>query len=472
MRSNMARQRKAANTPAASPNGDVLERLGIFGYRRVEPVVIAALATEEPLLLVGAHGTAKSLLLNRLAGALGLEHRHYNASLLNFDDLVGYPFPDAERTELRYVRTPGSVWGAQSVFLDEISRCRPDLQNKLFPIIHERRVQGLDLPDLRYRWAAMNPPSLDDDDDDEGYRGSEPLDAALADRFPFVVQVPGLADLGENERRAVVAGRSPDAGAADALRTRVLAATTALPGTRAALSARIVEWVCALTPLLAKLELPVSPRRTRMLHDAALAVHAACGQGAEARDSAFLALVSGLPQRAFARVPDPTKLLAAHRQAWSVSGALDDPRKALLAEQDRVRRIALAAKAKLPAVELSTFVLDALAGLPRPERVALAAALFPVARESWDLTAVAFEALANEFKPLEVETVRHLESAAASATFSRQRAVITLLGRLDPADGVARNLLLFLSVERDPFDPDAVLARLREWRQLFGGADA
>jgi len=36
------------------------------------------------------HGTAKSELLNRLAAALSLDHRHYNASLIAFDDLLGF----------------------------------------------------------------------------------------------------------------------------------------------------------------------------------------------------------------------------------------------------------------------------------------------------------------------------------------------------------------------------------------------
>ena len=74
------------------------------------------------------------------------------------------------------------------MIFDEISRCRPDIQNKLFPIIHERRAQGILLDDLRYRWAAMNPPITEDDD--KGYIGSEPLDPALTDRFAFVVNMP------------------------------------------------------------------------------------------------------------------------------------------------------------------------------------------------------------------------------------------------------------------------------------------
>ena len=123
---------------------DPFRRLGLYGLGGIAPVLVAALATEEPLLLIGPHGTAKSLLLTRVAAALGLEFRHYNASLLNFDDLVGFPLPGKDG-RLEYIKTPAAVWGAGAVIFDEISRCRPDIQNKLFPIIHERRVQGISL---------------------------------------------------------------------------------------------------------------------------------------------------------------------------------------------------------------------------------------------------------------------------------------------------------------------------------------
>lgn len=69
----------------------LLADLGVIGMEPIEPVILAALMTDEPLLLIGLHGTAKSYLLNRISVALGLRWRHYNASLLNFDDLVGYP---------------------------------------------------------------------------------------------------------------------------------------------------------------------------------------------------------------------------------------------------------------------------------------------------------------------------------------------------------------------------------------------
>jgi MoxR-like ATPase len=183
-----------------------LTRLGIVGMESVEPAILAALINVDPLLLIGPHGVGKSYLLTRLADALMLDHRHYNASLLSFDDLVGYPMPNGSGS-LEYVKTPASIWGAQAVFLDEISRCRPEVQNKLFSIIHERRVQGLDLPDLIYRWSAMNPPATEQTD--SLYTGSEPLDAALADRFSFIVEIPDWQQMSPPSRSGWTGGRRP-----------------------------------------------------------------------------------------------------------------------------------------------------------------------------------------------------------------------------------------------------------------------
>ena len=215
-------------------DGPLLPALGVFGYGALEPVVVAALASERPLLLVGAHGTGKSFLLLRLAEAMGLEFRHYNASLLSFDDLVGFPMPDASGG-IRYVPTAASIWGAEAVFLDEISRARPEVQNKLFSIIHERRVLGMPLDSLRYRWSAMNPPSDDAEGDElSPYRGAERLDAALADRFAFVCTVPTWGDLSAAEQEGVLlksdGGIAP--GGAAALSNAVAEARFRMPEVR------------------------------------------------------------------------------------------------------------------------------------------------------------------------------------------------------------------------------------------------
>ena len=95
-----ARARRAAAQPAAQFH---LSELGVYGFDRHETVILASLVTEDPLLLVGRSGTGKTFLLNTLSEALGLEHRHYNASLISFDDLVGFPYPDEAHATVRFL---------------------------------------------------------------------------------------------------------------------------------------------------------------------------------------------------------------------------------------------------------------------------------------------------------------------------------------------------------------------------------
>ena len=60
-------------------NSLITEPLGLFGWSHLEPVILAALASESPMLLIGKHGCAKSFILERLAESLGLDFRCYNA---------------------------------------------------------------------------------------------------------------------------------------------------------------------------------------------------------------------------------------------------------------------------------------------------------------------------------------------------------------------------------------------------------
>ena len=98
---------------------NVLRALGVVGWEHLEGPILAALVTESPILLIGEHGTAKSMVLERLADALGVTFRHYNASILNFDDLIGFPAPDAEGGRVRYLRSELDAWDAEAIFVDD-----------------------------------------------------------------------------------------------------------------------------------------------------------------------------------------------------------------------------------------------------------------------------------------------------------------------------------------------------------------
>lgn len=386
--------------------------LGVVGWGALDPVLLAALALEAPVLLVGPHGTAKSLVVERVAAALGLPFRHYNASLLNYDDLVGIPLPDDDGTGLRFVSTGGAIWGAGFAFFDEISRCRPDLANKLFPIVHERRVAGVDLPGLRHRWAAMNPPAPSDPDGNgdgtaEVYLGSEPLDPALADRFWFVVAVPGWSQLSAEDRRALIVGDGAAApsGGGEHLGVLVHEVTGALPALEAALAGRVADYVVDLVNQLRQGGLPQSPRRARLLARAVVAVHAARAALAgvapemlgDLEYSAEIAVAAALPQTAGEVPPSAATVRAAHRHAWEISGLdADDAWRRVLEEPDPLERVALGDRLAVGDAVLSRLVTQALASLPSDaRRVGAATAMFLALRDRRDLAPSAFGPLAD-----------------------------------------------------------------------------
>ncbi len=373
--------KKAQRVCAASTVEGVLTELGVIGCDAIEPVILAALAQGDPLLLIGRHGTGKSFLLNRLSAALGLEHRHYNASLLSFDDLVGYPLPD-QSGNLRYLQTPATIWGAEAVFFDEISRCRPEVQNKLFSIIHERKVQGITLEHLRYRWSAMNPPAADEDVGE--YAGSEPLDRALADRFSFITELPGWdAFTPEQQKRLVLTDDQAHPSEAASARVREFVAGTrrSMERLRDALAPRLSGYVRLVSSLLRQAGFDVTSRRAAMLFRNIVGVHSArLHSDPEARleDSASLALIHSLPQRAYGLQVPALKIGAAHKQAWtSTLSDCASEIEVLLTEPDPVRRVGLAiALRSLKKPEFSTVVADCLAAVGPGARHAIAVELF------------------------------------------------------------------------------------------------
>jgi len=430
----------SANAPTASVLPDPFARLGLYGLQSITPVLLAALATEAPLLLIGPHGTAKSLLLTRVAAALGLTFRHYNASLLNFDDLVGFPVPGKDGG-LDYLRTPAAIWGAQAVIFDEISRCRPDIQNKLFPIIHERKVQGLELDGLRYRWSAMNPPSTEDSDN--GYLGSEPLDAALADRFAFIAEMPAWGRLSEQEQLAVIQAVDKPVTREDAqpLINLLERAQQAIALVSQAMAGGVASYVRTLCALLAQAGITLSPRRAAMLYRNILAVLACASlvsPALSASDAALLAVSCALPQRAQGLVVPEVKLLAAHKEAWRLSSmAANDPLKLILCTAEPLARLQLAVTAvTLDKVALSQVVADVLAQLPCGAREAAIIHLFETGAIGRLNAAVAGQA-ADLYRDL-VTAPRFSETMhAVHPRFKTWGKVKDLLSQLDPTDPLA-----------------------------------
>jgi MoxR-like ATPase len=452
----------------------LLRGLGIVGLRELEPVILAALVTEDPLLLVGAHGTGKSLLLTRISEALGLQFRHYNSSLLNFDDLVGFPLP-TEGGSLEYIKTPAAIWGAEAVIFDEISRCRPDMQNKLFPIVHERRVQGILLEELRYRWAAMNPPVSDEDDGE--YIGSEPLDPALADRFAFVVKMPGWEHFNEEEQIAVIRGDSGTVGkeAADRLRHGVGSARAVLPAVAQTIGEPISVYIRTLVALLAQAGFPLSPRRASMLHRSILAVHAVSESLAldmKPAEATLLALLNTLPQRAQGTDIPELKLLSAHREAWRLSGVeKSNPIRAILTTADPVDRIRLAVMSKgLAKGDFSTIVADVISQIKPGAREAVVVHLFEsnaVGRLNAAIAEQVAEIYADIAAPINLSESVHA-STPRFATWNRIKDILSRLDSKNERSHLAANALASCFARKYLNDPDEADNAFSAWIQTDG----
>jgi MoxR-like ATPase len=303
-----------------------LAALGAYGFEAQEPVILAALASGDPILLIGRSGTGKTFLLNSISEALGLEHRHYNASLISFDDLVGFPYPDEAKASVRFLETPATVWGAESVLIDEISRCKPEHQNRLFSLVHERKIQGLALTRLRYRWAAMNPCSSDQSGGEE-YLGAEPLDPALADRFAVVLEVGDWDALSDADRRLVANpfGEGTTANDGGQLKAALAQWQEAFAANLDHCPSQIVDYVCAATTALRDGGIRLSPRRARLITRTLLAATIVKGiapdaLGSPAGDALFRTVLdASLPQRAWGATPDVDKMGAAHRLAWDAT---------------------------------------------------------------------------------------------------------------------------------------------------------
>src|SRR3954463_10532853 len=165
--------------------------LGRFFVQKQEIIdlmVVAAIA-QEPLLLVGPPGTAKSDLVLKFRDALGVPNEDYFEYMLTRftepSEIIG-PIDINLLREGRYVRREqGKLPTARLAFLDEIFKSNSAILNILLTIINERKFyqDGLPTPvNLQILFAATN----------EVPEQSEL--AALKDRFPLKIESRSVQD--------------------------------------------------------------------------------------------------------------------------------------------------------------------------------------------------------------------------------------------------------------------------------------
>jgi MoxR-like ATPase len=194
----------------------------VVGHRAVIDQLLIALICEGHVLLQGAPGVGKTLLVRTLAAATGLSFTRiqFTPDLMPADITGGIALVPDEQGRTRAQYQAGPIF-AQLVLADEINRATPKTQSALLEAMQERTVtsagRSMALPRPFFVLATQNPIEME---------GTYQLPEAQIDRFLFKTV---MAFPSENELDSIL---DLTTGAAQAAPSQVLSAEDILEGQR------------------------------------------------------------------------------------------------------------------------------------------------------------------------------------------------------------------------------------------------
>lgn len=153
----------------------------IIGQDSVISNTLISIISGGHCLLVGVPGLAKTLLVNTISDALGLQYSRiqFTPDLMP-SDIIGSEILNEQR-EFKFIKGP--VF-ANIVLADEINRTPPKTQSALLEAMQEKIVtasgNSYKLPDPFFVLATQNPIEQE---------GTYPLPEAQLDRFMFMIQL-------------------------------------------------------------------------------------------------------------------------------------------------------------------------------------------------------------------------------------------------------------------------------------------
>lgn len=184
--------------PLINANRSIINKV-VRGYEDVEPCIMTALALQENLFVIGAHGNGKTTLtrvLGQAADPTGIGFRVFHADKAGLVQIGG--LPDMERSretgDMQFIHNQKSIFGAKVVLVDELPRADKERQNYWMEVLEDRTFQGK--PTGHEMIIATG--------NDQTYHGNFKFDLALLSRFLFVIPAPKFAEIESQEVRAMV----------------------------------------------------------------------------------------------------------------------------------------------------------------------------------------------------------------------------------------------------------------------------
>ena len=392
------------------PTKNFLHKSGLYGLSHLEPIIMASLVSESPVLLIGSPGTAKTMLFEKLSTILDLRFKHYNASQVCIDDLIGYP-TRSKTGNIEFAPTPASCWDAEAVFIDEISRCKPETQNKFFSIIHEKKLSGIPLVNLRYRWAAMNPPKFDDDDQTPESlicEGAFPLDMALADRFNYIIKFPEYYDFCKQDRLLVISP-GEDKFSDETINTfskditdMIEDAKNRIPFIHKKYKEAFTYFVYNFSNELKKCGYHITGRRAKMIFNNLIWTTAASQTlsiNEDIAETIILVAKNSLPFRAYMKIDDLYVETAA-RRSIVISDITSDIKKVILLEPEPVERVFIALENynKIENTFINQLIEDLVSKLNKCEKISYVLNAYRALCDNYTLSASVADELSILFQ--------------------------------------------------------------------------
>ena len=175
---------------------ELLRKLNIYGWdRRDENAAFISILTGDPFLMLARHGTAKTAVAIKMAKTLKVPYAAYDASKAQFEDVIGFPDPDKYmKGIIEYIASPQTIWDKEFLFIDEVGRAKPQMQNKWLEVIRSRRVMGFPT-NVKWVWSAMNPITS---------IGGQQLDEAFIGRYSLFVFPPEVMSMEAEDRDRIL----------------------------------------------------------------------------------------------------------------------------------------------------------------------------------------------------------------------------------------------------------------------------